>query len=68
MVTGLFNSCERLLLGALILDIKDIGILGLRYEHLSDLIHNITENGLRHSSGPVPSNLPSITFTSAIVR
>ena len=31
-------------------------MLGLRYEHLSDLIHGITENGLRHASGLVPSN------------
>ena len=50
------------MLQPLILDIKDIGILGLRYEHLSHLIHGITENGLRHANGPVPTNLPSITF------
>ena len=33
-------------------------------ENEFDLIHNITENGLRHARGPVPSNLPSFTYTS----
>ena len=41
---------------------KNIEILDLRYEHLSDLIHGITENGLMHASGPVPSNIPSVTY------
>ena len=27
-----------------------------------DLIYNLTENGLRHASGPVPLNHPSVTF------
>ena len=27
-----------------------------------DLIHNITENGLRHASGPVQANLTSVIF------
>ena len=41
---------------------KNIGIPDLRYKHLSDLIHDITENGHRHASGPVPSNIPSVTY------
>ena len=49
----LFNSCERLLLGTLILDIRSIRISDLSFGPLSDLIHGITENGLRHASGPV---------------
>ena len=48
-----FNSCERLLLRTLILDIRKIGIADLSFGHLSDLIQGIMENGLRHASGPV---------------
>ena len=30
---------------------------------MSDLIHGITENGLRHASGPVlANNIPSVTY------
>ena len=56
-----FNSCERLLLGTLILDIK-AGDRNLRSDHKSDLIQHQTGNGLRHASGPVRSNLPPITY------
>ena len=49
----LFNSCERLLLGTLILDIRSSRISDLSFGPLSDLINGITENGLRHTSGPV---------------
>ena len=52
-IKTLFNSCERLLLGTLILDKRNIGTTDLRSGHLSDLIHGITENGLRQASGPV---------------
>ena len=47
-IKTLFNSCERLLLGTLILEIK----AGDR-NHKSDLIQYQTGNGLRHASGPV---------------
>ena len=52
--------------GLLILDIRNIGISGLRNEHLSDLIHGLTENGLTHASGPIPLKLPSVTYMSPV--
>ena len=57
-IKTLFNSCERFLLGTLILDIRSIRISDLSYEPLSDLNHGITESGLRHASGPVNAKLP----------
>ena len=32
------------------------------YFTLADLYRVKTENGLRRASGPVPSNIPSVTF------
>ena len=54
----LFNSRERLLLGTLILDKRNIGVADHSFEHLSDLIHSITENGHRRASGPVHTQHP----------
>ena len=62
-IKTLFNSCERLLLGTLILDKRNIGVADLSFEHLSDLIHGITEYGLRPASGLVHAiNIPSVTY------
>ena len=63
----MLNSCERLLSRTLILDVRNIGILDLSFGYLSDLIHGITENGLRHVSGPVHLTIPSVTCIYASV-
>ena len=67
-IKTLFNSCERLLLGTLILDIRSSRISDLSFGPLSDLIHGITENGLRHASGPVHTNNPSVTHIVMVTR
>ena len=47
--------------GLQFLDIRNSRISDLRFRLLSDLIHRITENRLRHASDPVPTNIPSVT-------
>ena len=32
-----------------------------------DRIHYITENGLRHASGPVHANIPSVTYIATML-
>ena len=66
-----FRHCaQSTLLGqldySLFLDKRNIGVADLSFEHLSDLIHGITENGLRHASGPVHAKHP-IRYIYAIV-
>ena len=52
-----------------ILDIRNIGIADLRFGHLSDLIHGITENGLRYASGPVQWKHPiRYMYTTEIIK
>ena len=48
-------------MGTLILDIKHWDNRPHIETNKFDLIHYLTENGLRHASGPVQSNIPSIT-------
>ena len=56
---GDFNSGQK----------KNIGIADLSSEQLSDLIHDITENGFKHPSGPVHAkNTHSITFIMNAIR
>ena len=43
-------------LGTLIPDKRNIGVADLSFGQLSDLIHGIRENRLRHASGPVHKN------------
>ena len=56
----LFNSRESLLLETF--KKEDIGVVNLRFGHLSDLIQHKTGNGLRHASSPAWSNLPPVTY------
>ena len=44
--------------GLKFLDIRSSRTSDLRFGLLSDLIHGITENGLRHASGPVHNKQP----------
>ena len=55
---NIVNSCERLLLGTLILDIKHRDNKPQIGTHKFDFIYYLMENGLRHASGPVHAKHP----------
>ena len=47
---------------------ENIGVENHRFEHKFDLIPDLTGNRLRHSSGPVRSNHPTVTYIAIIEK